>query len=74
MKVTTVIGARPQFVKASMVSRALREIGGIEEKIVHTGQHYDHNMSAVFFSGVGDPPPWIVIWVSVRVCTENRLD
>ncbi|MFY9114452.1 MAG: UDP-N-acetylglucosamine 2-epimerase (non-hydrolyzing) [Dethiobacteria bacterium] len=56
MKVTTVIGARPQFVKASMVSRALREIGGIEEKIVHTGQHYDHNMSAVFFQELEMPP------------------
>jgi len=55
LKIMTVIGARPQFVKAAMVSRALRETGRIEEKIVHTGQHYDHNMSAVFFQELGMP-------------------
>lgn len=55
MKITTVIGARPQFVKAAMVSRALQETGGIEEKIVHTGQHYDHNMSTVFFQELEMP-------------------
>lgn len=57
MKVLTVIGARPQFVKASVVSRAFREVGGVEEVIVHTGQHYDANMSSVFFDDLGIPRP-----------------
>jgi UDP-GlcNAc3NAcA epimerase len=48
MKILTVIGARPQFIKAAAVSRALRA-AGIREVVVHTGQHYDHNMSKVFF-------------------------
>ena len=48
MKVLTVIGARPQFIKAAVVSNALR-INGINEFLVHTGQHFDENMSKVFF-------------------------
>jgi UDP-GlcNAc3NAcA epimerase len=57
MRVLTVVGARPQFVKAAAVSRALRAQGGMEEVMVHTGQHYDANMSAVFFDELGIPPP-----------------
>ncbi|WP_201772376.1 UDP-N-acetylglucosamine 2-epimerase (non-hydrolyzing) [Hoeflea sp. BAL378] len=53
--VMTVVGARPQFVKAAVVSRALAE-AGIAEKLVHTGQHYDANMSSVFFEELGLPP------------------
>ena len=48
MKVLTVIGARPQFIKAGPVSAALEQLG-IEETVVHTGQHYDQSMSQVFF-------------------------
>lgn len=48
MKVVTVVGARPQFIKASVVSRVF-QLRGIEEVIVHTGQHYDDNMSEIFF-------------------------
>lgn len=48
MKIVTILGARPQFVKAATVSRALAK-SGIVEKIVHTGQHFDPNMSGVFF-------------------------
>ena len=55
MKIVTVIGARPQFIKASVVSEALK--GVCEEKIVHTGQHYDPNMSDVFFEELGIPKP-----------------
>ena len=47
MKVLTIIGARPQFVKASVVSMALKK-QGIEEIIIHTGQHYDEKMSEIF--------------------------
>ena len=50
MKVLTVIGALPQFIKAAVVSRAFMEhYADINEVIVHTGQHYDSNMSDVFF-------------------------
>jgi UDP-N-acetylglucosamine 2-epimerase len=51
-KVVNIVGARPQFVKASMVSRLLRK-RGIEEVLLHTGQHYDFNMSEVFFQELG---------------------
>lgn len=56
-KIVTVLGARPQFVKAAVISRNLVEIGGIEEVIVHTGQHFDSNMSSVFFEEMSIPKP-----------------
>ncbi|GAB1446167.1 UDP-N-acetylglucosamine 2-epimerase (non-hydrolyzing) [Flammeovirgaceae bacterium] len=56
MKIVTVLGARPQFIKAATVSRALKE-KGVSEVIVHTGQHFDHNMSEVFFSEMDIPRP-----------------
>lgn len=46
----TVVGARPQFIKAAAVSRVLRATAGIEEILAHTGQHFDSNMSEVFFA------------------------
>uniref|UniRef100_UPI0013D04342 UDP-N-acetylglucosamine 2-epimerase n=1 Tax=Escherichia coli TaxID=562 RepID=UPI0013D04342 len=52
-----VVGARPQFIKAAAVSRAFRSHGGIEEKIVHTGQHFDVAMSEVFFEELDIPRP-----------------
>jgi UDP-N-acetylglucosamine 2-epimerase (non-hydrolysing) len=55
MKVLTVVGARPQFVKAAAVSRELRR--SHEEVLVHTGQHYDEEMSDVFFEELGIPEP-----------------
>ncbi|MFP8890750.1 non-hydrolyzing UDP-N-acetylglucosamine 2-epimerase [Natrialbaceae archaeon A-CW2] len=55
MKVVTVVGARPQFVKAFAVSRVLREEH--EEVLVHTGQHYDAELSGVFFEELGIPEP-----------------
>jgi len=56
MKVLTVVGARPQFIKAAPVSRALR-LANITEFLVHTGQHYDRQMSDVFFAELGIPAP-----------------
>ena len=58
-KIITIIGARPQIIKASALSRAIRErfSDSINEIIVHTGQHYDENMSAVFFDEMGIPQP-----------------
>jgi UDP-N-acetylglucosamine 2-epimerase len=55
MKVLTVVGARPQFVKAAAVSRAVRQAH--TEVLVHTGQHYDREMSDLFFEELGIPPP-----------------
>lgn len=57
IRVCTVVGARPQFVKASVVSRAFKDRGDIHETIIHTGQHYDANMSTVFFTELGIPNP-----------------
>lgn len=57
MLITTVVGARPQFVKAAAVSRFLRAAVGVKEILVHTGQHYDKNMSSVFFKELGMPKP-----------------
>lgn len=57
MKVVSIVGARPQFIKAAPVSRALRRVALGEEVLVHTGQHYDHGMSAVFFDELGIPEP-----------------
>ena len=55
MRIVTIIGNRPQFVKAAAVSRRLRE--SAEELIVHTGQHYDDELSRVFFEELGVPAP-----------------
>ncbi len=55
MKVVTIIGARPQFIKASAVSKEMRKRH--REVLVHTGQHYDYEMSGIFFEGLGIPLP-----------------
>ncbi|MCL2221075.1 MAG: UDP-N-acetylglucosamine 2-epimerase (non-hydrolyzing) [Oscillospiraceae bacterium] len=55
MKIATIIGARPQFIKAAMLSRKLRDEH--DELLIHTGQHYDYNMSELFFSELSIPKP-----------------
>ncbi|HEV2300069.1 MAG TPA: UDP-N-acetylglucosamine 2-epimerase (non-hydrolyzing) [Stellaceae bacterium] len=55
--ILTVVGARPQFVKAAAVSRAIAAQGGLEETLVHTGQHFDPEMSQVFFDELEMPAP-----------------
>ncbi|NRB46812.1 MAG: UDP-N-acetylglucosamine 2-epimerase (non-hydrolyzing) [Saprospiraceae bacterium] len=57
MKILTVVGARPQFVKAAVVSRNMALQDGIQEFILHSGQHYDDNMSAIFFEEMRIPTP-----------------
>jgi UDP-GlcNAc3NAcA epimerase len=57
MKIVTVIGARPQFIKAAVLSRTLKKRDDISEVIVHTGQHFDQNMSDVFFEEMDIPKP-----------------
>jgi len=56
MKVATIFGARPQFIKAAPVGRAFRA-AGLKEIVIHTGQHYDDNMSAMFFDELELPEP-----------------
>lgn len=55
MKIVSIVGARPQFIKAAAVSRALRQRHS--EVLVHTGQHYDYEMSGIFFDGLHLPRP-----------------
>ncbi|MDY7218792.1 UDP-N-acetylglucosamine 2-epimerase (non-hydrolyzing) [Denitrificimonas sp. JX-1] len=56
-KIVTIVGARPQFIKASVVSKAIQETDGLTEVLIHTGQHFDANMSDVFFEQLGIPRP-----------------
>ena len=57
MKIITIVGARPQFIKASAISREIAKHNEIKELIVHTGQHFDKNMSEIFFSEMHIPEP-----------------
>jgi len=56
-KIVTILGARPQFVKAAVLSRIIAKYKDVEEVIVHTGQHYDANMSDIFFDEMDIPKP-----------------
>lgn len=56
-RILTVIGARPQFIKAAAVSRRIAQTPGLSETLIHTGQHYDANMSDVFFDELDIPKP-----------------
>ena len=57
MRVTSVVGARPNFMKIAPLAAAFTRAGGFDHRIVHTGQHYDQAMSAVFFEELGIPRP-----------------
>ncbi len=57
LNLLTIVGARPQFIKAAALSRAVADYSSIRETIVHTGQHYDANMSKIFFDELGIPRP-----------------
>lgn len=56
-KIVTILGARPQFVKAAVLSRIIAKHNAVEEVIIHTGQHYDANMSDIFFKEMEIPKP-----------------
>lgn len=71
MKILTIVGARPQFIKAAVVSRAIEKYNNctasgeqVEEVIIHTGQHYDSNMSDVFFTEMEIPNPKYQLGIS----------
>jgi len=57
IKIVTIIGARPQFIKAAMISKEIASQNSINEIIIHTGQHYDNNMSHIFFEEMGMSKP-----------------
>ena len=57
MKIVTIIGARPQFIKASALSKLIKKEKKINEIIIHTGQHYDYEMSKIFFNQLNIPKP-----------------
>ncbi len=72
MKIITIVGARPQFIKAAVVSRAVQARGGaVSERIVHTGQHFDSNMSDVFFAELGIPQPFAHLGVGGGTHGQN---
>lgn len=88
MKILSVVGARPNFMKMAPVIDALSRLG-VQQTLVHTGQHYDENMSKVFFDQLGMPQPDIYLGVGSdtharqtarimtaieEVCTEHRPD
>lgn len=70
-KVVTVVGARPQFVKAAALSPRLLATGIIEESIIHTGQHFDHTMSDVFFEEMNIPSPTINLGIGGGTHGQN---
>ena len=65
LRILTVVGARPQIIKAAAIARAIGRSfqGRIEERLLHTGQHYDTNMSDVFFAELGVPAPAVHLGV-----------
>lgn len=62
--IITVVGARPQFIKAAAVSRVIKATPGLSEKILHTGQHFDDNMSGSFFRDLEIPEPAFHLQIS----------
>ena len=73
MKICHVVGARPNYMKAAPVIRALRRYSGAEQILVHTGQHYDFNMSDAFFQQLGMAAPDINLKVKDLAVTHNKL-
>ena len=56
-KIVTIVGARPQYIKASVLSRIIKRRNNVQETIVHTGQHFNELMSDIFFKDLDIPPP-----------------
>lgn len=71
MKIITVVGARPQLIKASVVSSAFSKIPDTVEKIIHTGQHFDKNMSDVFFEELGIKKP--DFHLNINSCAHGKM-
>src|SRR4051812_36337500 len=71
MKILHVVGARPNFMKIAPVMKAIRHQGFAEQKLIHTGQHYDVSMSDVFFADLGMPVPDIHLGVGSGTHAEQ---
>lgn len=71
MKILSIVGARPQMIKALAVSRLLQQRPGVQELLIHTGQHYDRQMSDVFFEELGLPEPFANL--GVQEPTHSRM-
>lgn len=71
MKIVTVVGARPQFIKSAVLSRVFRDHPSIQEILIHTGQHYDHNMSDLFFEEMDIPPP--AYHLNISNCSHGAM-
>ena len=74
MHILHVVGARPNFMKAAPVLHALRTRSGIRQTLVHTGQHYDRNLSDVFFSQLEIPPPDVNLGVGSGTHARQTAD
>lgn len=70
-KVLTILGARPQFIKASVVSQAIAQSSVCTEVVVHTGQHFDANMSEVFFTDLGIASP--AYHLNIHSCSHGEM-
>lgn len=70
LKIATIVGARPQFIKAAAVSRVMAK-HGVEEILIHTGQHYDANMSDIFFEEMSIPKPQYHL--GIGGCTQGAM-
>ena len=71
MKIFNIVGARPNFMKMAPLVRCLRE-RGVEQKLVHTGQHYDDNMSKVFFDDLQMPAP--DLYLGWALCQDGSMN
>ena len=67
MKLITIVGARPQFIKAAVINKLVREEKNINEILIHTGQHFDSNMSDVFFNELGIDKPLYNLKIMVEI-------
>jgi UDP-GlcNAc3NAcA epimerase len=70
MNIMSIVGARPQFIKAAVVSRAFSKLTNVHEIIVHTGQHYDANMSDIFFQELNIPLPKVNLNINCKTHGE----
>ena len=75
LQLLTIVGARPQFIKAAAISNAINKLNRdenlINEKILHTGQHYDLDMSDKFFDELEIPKPFLNLGIKTRLLYER---